>query len=272
MMNQININEMKPTVIEKTSQLALLKGLSALGKFAPKLSTYGAEGVAAFGKGGRQAMLTHMEQWAAPSISKLAPNSYAASHVHKPGGLFSLRGGLGEFAKAVKQGGNGLSMDKSFGANAWQAAKNTGNVLKGQLQDARFKVVAPNQKPAEDFFGKLFPTPEVVQGANGGAVLKGKGLFRGIGDRNSVGSVVDKDGKISYIFKKRKLMQPLSMAATPVGFGAMGAAFEPGGAKEKAKTGVAETAMWTLARPVAEVKMFADIAKPFFNKTNELGG
>lgn len=263
-MNQINTNNIVPTQIEKTSQLTLLKGLAALGKLAPKLSGYGEAGVKAFGEGGRQAMLTHMEQYAAPTITKLAPNSYSASHVQKPGWLL---GGLGDFAKAIKQGGNGLSMEKSFGANAWQATKNIGNVLKGQLQDSRFKIVAPNQTP-----GKFLPTPEIVRGADGSAVLKGQGLFRGIGDRKAVGTVVDADGKTSYIFKKRKLMQPVSMAMTPVGFGATAAAFEPGGAAKKTQTGITETALWTLARPAAEVKMIADIAKPLFNKTHEVGG
>lgn len=154
---------------------------------------------------------------------------------------------IGNMAHSLSTVSKGVSKQHGVLKNVGTVGKNFGRLLSDQVRGARYKVLSPEK---------------VTKTGPGGRYIKGKGLFKKkIFNRPIEGKTSSGD----YIVKKRKAVLPLSMAITPVGFGA--GTFVLGSGKQKETLGsrtseaVKETALWSLAPPVAQVKLISDMLK-----------
>ncbi len=155
---------------------------------------------------------------------------------------------LGDTAHALQRVSEGVKKDLSFTKNVSTVGKNFGKLLSSQIRGAKYKTVS---------------LAKATKTGPGGRQIKGKGLFknhkffnRKIEGRTSAGD---------FIIKKRKGTLPFSMALTPVGFGVAATLLGSGKENEKIpsriKSGIQETALWSLVPPVASVKLISDMLK-----------
>jgi len=155
---------------------------------------------------------------------------------------------LGNTAHAVNRVTEGVSKERTLGQNAWSAAKNFVNLVKDQVRGSTYKVI---------------PADKAVRTGPGGRQIKGQGLFKNykLFKRTIAGKTTS--GKKKK--KKRKAVLPLALAFTPVGFGAATLATGSGKKDEtpvsRTTDAIKETAMWTLAPPVAQAKLISDMLK-----------
>ncbi len=153
---------------------------------------------------------------------------------------------LGDTAHALLRVSEGVGKGKSIVKNIGAVGKNFGKLLTEQIRGSAYKVV---RKPKSKFGTRKS--------------VKGKGLFKyhKVFERKVVG----KTTAGGRIVKKRKGVIPFSMALTPVGFGA-GTFLLGSGKKNETITsrtgaGLRETALWSLAPPVAQARLISDMLK-----------
>lgn len=154
---------------------------------------------------------------------------------------------LGNVAHSLSTVSKGVSKQQGLLKNISTVGKNFGELLSNQIRGARYKTLSPDK---------------VTKTGPGGRFIKGKGLFKGKMFNRPIEGTTSSG---NYIVKKRKGVVPLSMALTPVGFGA--GTFVLGSGKQDETLGsrtsaaVKETALWSLAPPVAQVKLISDMLK-----------
>ena len=155
---------------------------------------------------------------------------------------------LGNTAHALRRVGEGVGKGKTFVENVSTVGKNFGRLLGDQLRGARYKTLSPDK---------------AIRTGAGGRQIKGQGLFKKYKTFNR--SIVGKTTSGDYIVKKRKAIVPLSMAMTPVGFGAgtflLGSGKKDETLGSRTSAGLKETAMWSLVPPVAQAKLISDMLK-----------
>ena len=168
---------------------------------------------------------------------------------------------MGDTAHALHSVTEGVGKGQSAIKNVGTLAKNFGSLLTNQVRAARYKIipketaVLTGPKVRSKGMKNVFKKPIQTE-------IQGKGLFKGKRFNRPIAGRTTSGG---YIVKKRKGAVPLAMAITPVGFG--GATFLLGSGKQneslstRTKEGLKETALWSLAPPVAQVKLISDILK-----------
>ena len=173
---------------------------------------------------------------------------------------------LGNTAHALNRVSEGVGKGNSLLTNAKTLGKNFGTLLGDQIRGARYKVLDAS-KVTTDVTGMATPKRKLTSFWRKPKPLepsyvKGKGLFKNkIYNRKIEGKTSGGD----YIVKKRKAAVPFAMALTPVGFGA--GTFILGSGKKNESLGsrtsaaVKETALWSLAPPVAQAKLISDMLK-----------
>lgn len=155
---------------------------------------------------------------------------------------------LGDTADALGRVSKGVGKHQTFGKNIKTVGKNFGKLLGAQIRGARYKTI---------------PASKAVKTGPGGRSIKGQGIFKNYKMFNR--PIQGKTSAGDYIVKKRKSVVPLSMALTPVGFGAgtflLGSGKKDETLGSRTKAGLKETAMWSLASPVAQAKLISDMLK-----------
>lgn len=146
---------------------------------------------------------------------------------------------LGDSSATISELTKNVSSKNSLVNNVTTLGKNFGGILKKEVSASRFKTIEP----------------EGVYVRNG--KIEGKGLFKNFRtfDRKIEGTTTTGN----FIVKKRKAVRPLAIAMTPAGFGAQAAIFSNKKPKDRIEEGVTETAMWSLAAPVASTKLITDM-------------
>lgn len=156
--------------------------------------------------------------------------------------------GLGNISYGVGTVIKDVDKNKDILTNIFGMSKNFGTLLSNQLRAAKYKTL---------------PASEVVLTGPHKNYIEGKGLLNKFKVFNR--KIEGKTSAGDYIVKKRKAILPLSYAVTPVGFGA--GAFILGSGKQdetvvdRTTDAGIETALWTVAPGVAQVKMVSDILK-----------
>jgi hypothetical protein len=151
---------------------------------------------------------------------------------------------LGDTAHSLLRVSEGVIKGEPVTKNISRVAKNFGKLLSEQVRGSAYKVV-PKSK------SKM------------GKTIKGKGLFKHhkIFDRKVMG----KTSAGGRVVRKRKGILPFSMALTPVGFGAgtflLGSGKKNEGITSRTGAGLQQTALWSLAPPVAQAKLISDMLK-----------
>jgi len=163
---------------------------------------------------------------------------------------------LGNTANAFKYLGEGVSKDKNIVSNVGTVGKNFGRLLGDQVRGSMYKTVSPSSVYTDS-------TINVVSKTNQGpTIVKGKGIFKHkMFDRKIEGTTTSGD----YIIKKRKGAIPFSMALTPPGFGlatlAIGSGKKDESPTSRVGNAVKETALWSVAAPVAQARLISDMLK-----------
>lgn len=154
---------------------------------------------------------------------------------------------LGGMANSLLHLTNNVNSKNSLGTNIGNITKNIFHTVAAQTRGALYKTVSPEA---------------VKRTGLGGKYIKGEGLLSNFKmfDRKIEGKTTSGD----LVIKKRKLIRPLSLAATPAGFGV--GTYMLSNASGKSNTdsiadGVKETAKWTFAAPIAQGQMISDILK-----------
>lgn len=157
---------------------------------------------------------------------------------------------VGDTAYAATSVIKGVDKSKSIVKNVSTLTKNYGRLLSDQIRGAKYKILSANKVvKTKSKFGKR--------------QIKGQGVFKYFKSFNR--KIEGKTNAGDYIVKKRKVLRPLALATTPIGFGA--ATFLLGSGKKdqslSSRTGraVGETALWSLVPPVAQVKLISDMLK-----------
>lgn len=161
---------------------------------------------------------------------------------------FIFRDVIGDTSHAAMSVAKGVGKGKSITKNVTTATKNFGRLLSDQIRGAKYKILSASK---------------AVKTGPGGRQIKGQGIFKNYKIFNR--KIVQKTRTGDYIVKKRKAMLPLSMAVTPVGFGA-GTFLLGSGRKNEtfgSRTGdaVKETVLWSLVPPIAQAKLISDVLK-----------
>jgi hypothetical protein len=241
------------------SELRELEKTAGLTDFIPKLLSWGSEVSDAYKAKGFVGALDTLEKYKTPAFQTLNNGTMTVGNELKNTGW--LQKGIGDSVSAFRNLGSGISTENTLFQNAKNFGGNIWTTVQDQLRDARFKTV------------DLDANKNIIT-KDGKQFLKGK---FGLPDRPILGTSAD---GAKGIVKKRALAQVGAMSVTPVGFGIQSALFpsnktENGtqsnsdGIPNRIGRGLKDTALWTVARPAAEVGMGVDILKSFKKKNNE---
>jgi hypothetical protein len=222
-----------------SNELQKEAALSSLFKFAPKLLSYatGAKNAIKAGK-----TLSYLEAYATPAMRNAKKGMSAAKELTDTGWI---QRSIGDSVKSIRSLKAGVNLKAPVTQNAKKILRNMYTVGRRQLRDSRYRTVDLGATK-KTLFGKKEVLKYPTELKNGKSYLKGKGIMP---NRQIKGYTAG--GKA--IVKKRALSQAAAATITPVGFGATSAI--TGGPKE----GLKETAMWTVAKPVAEVNLLKDL-------------
>lgn len=197
-----------------------------------KLKNYAKAGVSAVDKGGWKNLTNYLASHGTNQFKKIDGTLNMIKPTARWKETGALQKAIGNSINNIKSVSSGLK-GKSLGGKIKQVGINTKDLVKRQLTSARYRTVDPkfvqNGVYSKPFLGRNF-LPRKVEGMAG------------------------KD----YIVKKRLPAQALSMATTPVGFGATAFAFNPN-KKKGAAEGVKEFAEWSFASPYAGAKLMKDL-------------
>lgn len=203
-------------------------------------------------KGGVLAGLKYLEKYRSPL--HILPKNLEQSLKNKP--LYELgsrtknkfRGilqqELGNMAHGITRLTQNVSTNQPITTSAANLTKNFFNILRDQIRGTKYKVVSPDK----------------VKVIDGRKVVPGEGLFKfRMFDR----PVVGKTTAGNVIIKKRKATIPIALAVSPVGFGAMEFVGSNKNDSVVSRSGKAlkETALWSLASPVAQAKLLYNIVQ-----------
>lgn len=241
------------------SELRELEKTGGLANFIPKLLSWGSEAANAYKAKGFMGALDTLEKYKTPAFHTFNNGTMSVGNELKNTGW--LQKGIGDSVSSFRNLVSGVSMQNTFSQNAKKLGRNILTTAQRQLRNARFKTV------------DLGANKNIIT-KDGKQFLKGK---FGLPDRPILGTSAD---GTRGIVKKRALAQVGAMSVTPVGFGIQTALFpsdktENGvqsnsdGITNRVGRGLKDTALWTFARPVAEVGLGVDILKSLKKKNNE---